>query len=118
VTPIIVTDKRTTKKAGVSMGSLYNGVSLRSVELIDSDNFVNDNLSVDSLNFTYFNLCCLLEKETPLRRPERRWKNNIKITVREMGCKDGRWIELAQDRVRWRALVLAVLNLQGLLLER
>jgi hypothetical protein len=34
-----------------------------------------------------------------------------------MGCEDGRWMELAQDRVQWRALVLAVLNLHVLLPE-
>jgi hypothetical protein len=37
--------------------------------------------------------------------------------VKEVGCEDGRWIELAQDCVQWRALVLAVLNLQVLLPE-
>jgi hypothetical protein len=34
-----------------------------------------------------------------------------------MGCEDGRWMELAQDRVQWRTLVLAVLNVRGLLSE-
>jgi hypothetical protein len=34
------------------------------------------------------------------------------MDLREIGCEDGRWMELAQDRVQWRALVLAVLNLQ------
>jgi hypothetical protein len=33
------------------------------------------------------------------------------MDLREMGCEDGRWIELAQDRVQWQALILAVLNL-------
>jgi hypothetical protein len=35
----------------------------------------------------------------------------------EVGCEDGRWVELAQDRVQWRALVLAVMNLRVLLPE-
>jgi hypothetical protein len=39
------------------------------------------------------------------------------MDLREIGCGDGRWIELAQDRVQWRALVLAVLNLRVLLPE-
>jgi hypothetical protein len=39
-----------------------------------------------------------------------------KMDLREMGCEDGRWMELAQDRVQWRAFVLAVLNLRVLLL--
>jgi hypothetical protein len=37
------------------------------------------------------------------------------MDLRETGCEDGRWMELAQDRVHWRALVLAVLNLGVLL---
>jgi hypothetical protein len=38
-----------------------------------------------------------------------------KMDLREMGCEDGRWMKLAQDRVQWRALALAVLNLRVLL---
>jgi hypothetical protein len=41
----------------------------------------------------------------------------IKMDLREIGCEDGRWMELAQDPVQWRALVLAVLNLRVLLPE-
>jgi hypothetical protein len=41
----------------------------------------------------------------------------IYISLWETGCEDGRWMELAQDRVQWRALVLAVLNLRVLLPE-
>jgi hypothetical protein len=44
-------------------------------------------------------------------------ENNTNIDLREMGCKDGRWMELAQDRVQWWTLVLAVLNLGVLLPE-
>jgi hypothetical protein len=40
-----------------------------------------------------------------------------KMDLRETGCEDGRWMELAQDRVQWQALVLAVLNLPVLLPE-
>jgi hypothetical protein len=40
-----------------------------------------------------------------------------KMDLRETGCKDGRWMELAQDRVQWRALVSVVLNLRALLLD-
>jgi hypothetical protein len=39
------------------------------------------------------------------------------MELREMGCEDGRWMELAQDRVEWRALVLAMLNFCVLLPE-
>jgi hypothetical protein len=40
------------------------------------------------------------------------------MDLREIGCEDGRWMELAQDRVQWRTAVLAVLNLRVLLPER
>ena len=40
-----------------------------------------------------------------------------KMDLMEIGCEDGRWMELAQDRVQWQALVLAVLNLLVLLPE-
>jgi hypothetical protein len=39
------------------------------------------------------------------------------LGLREIGCEDGRWMELAQDRVQWRAFVLAVLNLRVLMPE-
>jgi len=55
--------------------------------------------------------CNLLEGKTPLGRPRRRWENNIKMDLQEVGegCED--WMELAQDRDRWRALVSTVMNL-------
>jgi len=46
-----------------------------------------------------------------LGRPGRRWGHNIKMDLQEVGCGDMEWIELAQDRVRWRGLVNAVMNL-------
>ena len=45
-------------------------------------------------------------------RPRCRWKDNIKIDLQEVGCGGMAWIELAQDRNSWRALVNAVMNLQ------
>jgi hypothetical protein len=52
------------------------------------------------------------EKKRPLGRPRRRWEDNIKMDLQEVGsgCMD--WIELAEDRDRWRAIVNAVMNLQ------
>jgi len=47
----------------------------------------------------------------PLGRARRRWKDNIKMDLYEMGCGGMDWIGLAQDRDRWRALVTAVMNL-------
>jgi hypothetical protein len=48
----------------------------------------------------------------PLGRPRRRWEDNIKMDLQEVGCGVVDWIELAQDRNRWWALVTAVMNLQ------
>ena len=47
-----------------------------------------------------------------LGRPRRRWEDNIKMDLQEVGCGGMDWIELAQDRDRWRALVSTVMNLR------
>jgi hypothetical protein len=52
------------------------------------------------------------EGRRPLGRPRRRWEDNIKIYLREIGFGDVDWIHLAQDRDRWRALVITVMNLR------
>ena len=46
----------------------------------------------------------------PLGRPRRRWDDNIKMDLKEVGGGCGDWMELAQDRERWRALVSTVRN--------
>jgi hypothetical protein len=47
-----------------------------------------------------------------LGRPRRRWENNIKMDLQEVGGGCGDWMDLAQDRDRWRALVSTVMNLR------
>jgi transcription termination factor 2 len=51
------------------------------------------------------------EGKRPLGRPRRRWVENIKIDLREVGWDGRDWIDLAQDRDRWRAYMNAVMNL-------
>jgi len=50
------------------------------------------------------------EGNGPLRLPRRRWEDNIKMDLQEVGCGSVDWIGLAQDRDRWRALMNAVMN--------
>jgi hypothetical protein len=52
------------------------------------------------------------EGRRPVGRLRRRWKDNIKMDLREVGCERVDWMELAQDRDRWCALVSAVMNLR------
>ena len=52
------------------------------------------------------------EGKRPLGRRRHRWEDNIKMDLQEVGCGGMDWIELAQDRDRWQALVNAVMNLQ------
>ena len=52
------------------------------------------------------------EGKMPLGRPRRRWEDNIEMDVLEVVCEGVDWIELPQDRDRWRALVNAVMNLR------
>jgi hypothetical protein len=52
------------------------------------------------------------EGKRPLGRPSRRWVNNIKKNLQEIGCGGVDWTELAQDTDRWWALVNAVMNLR------
>jgi hypothetical protein len=53
------------------------------------------------------------EGKRPLGRPRRRWEDNIKMGLQEVGSEGADWIELAQGRDRWRALVTALLKLWG-----
>jgi hypothetical protein len=48
----------------------------------------------------------------PLRRPRRRWKDNIKMDLRKIGMDGANWIQLGQDGVQWRAFVNTIMNLR------
>jgi hypothetical protein len=50
------------------------------------------------------------EGKRPMGRPRRRWEDNIKMDLQEVGCGGMDWIELAQDRERWRAILNEVIN--------
>ena len=52
------------------------------------------------------------EEKRLLGRPRRRWEDNIKMNLKEVGCGGMDWIELTQNRDRWRALVNVVMNLR------
>ena len=52
------------------------------------------------------------ESKRPLGRPRRRWEDNIKIDLREVGCDPRDWIALAEDRDQWRVYVRVVMNLR------
>ena len=52
------------------------------------------------------------EGKRPLVRPRCRWEDNIKMDLQEVGCECMDWIDLAQDRDKWRGLVNAVMNTQ------
>jgi hypothetical protein len=52
------------------------------------------------------------EGKRPMGRPSRRWEDNIKMDLQEMGFGSMDWIELSQDRDRWRVVVNAVMNLR------
>jgi hypothetical protein len=52
------------------------------------------------------------EDKRPLGRPRRRWGDNIKMDLRETGIDGVNWIQLAQDRVQWRAFVNTMMTLR------
>jgi hypothetical protein len=54
-----------------------------------------------------------LEGKRPIGRPRRRWKDNFRMDLREIGCEGVDWIDLPQDRDKWRAVVKAIMNLRG-----
>jgi hypothetical protein len=60
----------------------------------------------------YRNLVGKPEGKRPLGRPRRGWDDNIKMDLQEVECEGMTWMDLTQNRDRWRALINAVMNLQ------
>ena len=52
------------------------------------------------------------ERKRPMGRPRHRWEDNIKMDLQEVGGAGGDWMELVQDRERWRALVSTVTKIR------
>jgi hypothetical protein len=52
------------------------------------------------------------EGKRSLGRPRRRWEDNIKMDLREIGIDGANWFQLARDRVQWRAFVNTIMNLR------
>jgi hypothetical protein len=67
---------------------------------------------IEAKRNTYRILVGMTEGKRPLGKRRRRWVDNIKIDLREIGWDGMDWIDLAQDRDQWRALVNTVLNLR------
>ena len=59
----------------------------------------------------FINLTCKPTGKRPLGRPRRRWEDTIRMDLDEIGINAGNWVDSAQDRNYWRALVNAALNL-------
>jgi hypothetical protein len=51
------------------------------------------------------------EGKRPFGTPRHRWEDNIRMDLQEVGCEGVDWIELSQDRERWRAVLNAVMNI-------
>jgi hypothetical protein len=69
-------------------------------------------MNITSCGGAYMNLVGRPEGRRPLGRPRRRWEDNIKRDLQEVGWGGMDWIDIAQDRDRWWAIVNAVMNLR------
>ena len=68
--------------------------------------FLAPNIFLSALFSNTLNLC------SSLGRPRRRWEDNIKMDLREVGCDPRDWIALAEDRDQWRTYIRAVMDLR------
>ncbi|KAJ4443978.1 hypothetical protein ANN_05767 [Periplaneta americana] len=106
-----INDTREEIKRRINMGN----ASYYSVEKLLSSSLLSKNLKTFEMGESrnaYRVLVGRPEGKRPLRRPRRRWEDNIKMDLREVGYDDRDWINLAQDRDRWRAYVRAAMNLR------
>jgi hypothetical protein len=62
----------------------------------------------------HIDLCGKDRRKETTRRPGRRWKDNVRMDLRDMGWGGMDWIDLGQDRDQWRALVNTAMNLRVL----
>ena len=67
---------------------------------------------MNSFKSNYFKAFLYVSEKIPLGRPRRRWVDNIRMDLQEVGCGYMDWTGLTQDRDRWRKLVSAVMNLR------
>jgi hypothetical protein len=85
---------------------------------LTNQNDIHDEIKsrLNSGNTCYYSAQNLLvgrpEGKRPLGRPKRRWEDNIKMDLREIGIDGANWIRLTQDEVQWRACVNTVMNLR------
>ena len=74
--------------------------------------YVECQINVIYLTFHVIIIIIINNVKRPLEKPRRRWEDNIKMDLQEVGGSCGDWMELAQDRDSWRALVGTVRNLR------
>ena len=79
---------------------------------IERNEMVEQVARMGKMRGAYSDLVGQPEGKGPLGGPRRRWKDNIKMDLQEVGRRGMDWIDLAQDRDRWWALVNAVMNLR------
>jgi hypothetical protein len=75
-------------------------------------NFTGHVVQVGEKRNAYTTLVGKPEGKRPLGKPRRRWEDNIKMNLREVGWEGMDWIDLTQDTDQWRALVNTVMNLR------
>ena len=96
----------------VAMGSTASGtmaeIFLQHLEEIN----IKQHIDIKSLSFYTKYVDDIPEGKKPVGRPRRRWEDNIKMDLQELGRGGVDWKELAQDRENWRALVRTVMNIR------